>query len=316
MRFQYGELRWGLLTRPSKARLPNMRRGINPKPRGVVRGLPDPIGMRIKELRIARGMSLQNLAGRVGVAPSHVFHVENGDKVPSEDLAVELARVLHDDQDLYRAWARARSRSDFYTAVSSAEVLAEYLRGMEQSPAGEEKRSDVDAAVERWERPKGASESRPPSAQVMRYQGAASAPQPARLLVPVFAPGADPRQEPTSSQGLEVLRLDPRALDPAEPLERPFAYALTHETTGRVGGLLPDRGVAIFTRRVLPVVAREIYAVRHEGQVVLSRAMWNGRELLLLPAPGASDFIVLPAASESAVAALIAGRVAVVRAHP
>ena len=88
-----------------------MKRGTKPKPRGPSEGLPDPIGMRIKELRTARGMSLQNLAERVGVAPSHVFHVENGDKVPGEDLAVEIARVLHEDEDLYRAWARARSRS-------------------------------------------------------------------------------------------------------------------------------------------------------------------------------------------------------------
>jgi len=115
---------------------------------------------------------------------------------------------------------------------------------------------------------------------------------------------------------VEMLRLDPRALDPAEPLERPFAYRLTQTATSRVEGLLPDRGVAVFTSRVLPVVPHEIYAVRHDGRVVLSRVMWNGRELMLLPAPGGSDFIVLPAASEQEVAALIAGRVALVRSEP
>jgi transcriptional regulator with XRE-family HTH domain len=292
-----------------------MKRGTNPKPRTRI---PDPIGQRIKDLRTARGMSLQDLAERVGVAPSHVFHVENGDKVPSEELAAEIARVLQDDVDLYRAWARARSRSDFYTAVSSAEVLAQYLRDVESQRLEEEKVPEQVAAMMKWERPRvgGGSKAKQPTARLIGARQAAIAPQPARLLVPLLAAGADPGREPASSQGVEAIRLDPRALDQSEPLERPFAYALTPATTSRVAGLLPDRGVAIFTRRVLPVVAHEIYAVRHEGRVVLSRAMWNGRELLLLPAPGASDFLVLFAESEAAVAALIAGRVAVVRAEP
>jgi transcriptional regulator with XRE-family HTH domain len=293
-----------------------MRRGTKPKSREKI---PDPIGERIKELRIARGMSLQALAERLGIAPSHVFHVENGDKVPSEELAVEIARALHEDEDLYRAWARARSRSDFYTAVESAEVLAQYLRGARSPLLAEVMGSERAAALEkRWERPQVAteSESRPPSARLMSFLHATMAPRPARLLVPLLPAGADPGQETISPQGLDVIRLDPRALDQSEPLERPFAYALDRPTTSRVQGLLPDRGVAILTRRVLPVVAHEIYAVRHAGLIVLSRAMWNGRELMLLPAPGASDFVVLPAADEAAVTALIAGRVALVHTEP
>src|SRR5881296_1954907 len=186
-----------------------MRRGANPRSRGRIHGRPDPIGQRIKDLRTARGMTLQDLAEKVGIAPSHVFHVENGDKVPGEDLAVEIARVLHEDEYLYRAWARARSRSDFYTAVESAGVLAQYIRGAEQPP-GER--------VAQWERPRTdrASDATPPSAMKMTFLESVSAPQPARLLVPLIPAGADPGQASASSQ---VLRLDPRALDPAEPLE-------------------------------------------------------------------------------------------------
>lgn len=294
-----------------------MRHGTNPKSRDKFQGRPDPIGQRIKDLRTTRGMTLQDLAEKVGVAPSHVFHVENGDKVPSEDLAVKLARELGDDEDLYRAWARARSRSDFYTAVASAGVLADFLRTEEQSRV-EEQRLWPAQIMGGWERPGrlAPEDELPSSALHMSFARGIAAPRPARLLVPLIATGEDPGQEPGQSQALEVLRLDPRVLDPAEPLERPFACLLTAATTSRVEGLLPDRGVAIFTRRVLPVVPHEIYAVRHEGRIVLSRTMWNGRELLLLPAPGATDFIVLLAASEADVAALIVGRVAVVRAEP
>ena len=292
-----------------------MRRIASPKSREKTQGRPDPIGQRIKELRTARGMTLQDLAEKVGIAPSHVFHVENGDKVPGEDLAVDIARVLHDDEDLYRAWARARSRSDFYTAVESAGVLAQYMLGAARPPEERAGGLESHAVSARWERPRTdrASDAIPPSALRMGLLRSATGPQPARLLVPLLSAGADPGQRSASS---EVLRLDPRALDPAEPLERPFAYPLTGSNTRRVEGLLPDRGVAILTRRVLPVVAHEIYAVRHDGHVVLSRAMWNGRELLLLPAPGRSDFIVLPAASDAEAASLVAGRVAVVRAEP
>jgi transcriptional regulator with XRE-family HTH domain len=283
------------------------------KPRAKLRGRPDPIGQRIKDLRVARGLTLQELADKVGVAPSHVFHVESGDKVPSEELAVKLARALRDDEDLYRAWARARSRSDFYPAVESAGVLAEYMRSAKQAMVEGPVRRE--ATQDQWERPQvyGALDEERSSALFAKH---IAMPSPARLLIPMIAAGEDPGPEPALSQVLEVLRLDPRALDPAEPLERPFAYRLTGATTQRVEGLLPDRGVAIFTRRVLPVVPHEIYAVRREGRIVLSRAMWNGRELLLLPAPGASDFVVLPAAGEADVAMLIVGRVAVVRAEP
>src|SRR5689334_21371487 len=89
---------------------------------------PDPIGLRIREIRLSRGMSLQTLGERVGVAPSHVYHVEKGDKVPSESLAMQLARALGEDPDLFRAWARARSRTDIHTALESARTLARYLQ--------------------------------------------------------------------------------------------------------------------------------------------------------------------------------------------
>lgn len=293
-----------------------MRPGTNPKSGAKFRGRPDPIGQRIKDLRVAQGLTLQELADRVGIAPSHVFHVENGDKVPSEDLAVKLARALRDDEDLYRAWARARSRSDFYTAVQSAGVLAQFLRAETRPAVGDERR-ESETTLKGWGLPEHAmEEQRLPSALRMSSTSGIAAPRPARLLVPMIAAGEDPGQESVPFHLVEMLRLDPRALDPAEPLERPFAYALTPSNTNRVGGLLPDRGVALFTRRVLPIVPHEIYAVRAGGRVELSRAMWNGRELLLLPAPGGSDFIVLPAASEANVAALIVGRVAVVRAEP
>ena len=51
------------------------------------------------------------LARRAGVSPSYVSLIEHGEKVPSEKVAVRLARALDDREDLYRAWA-ATARMD------------------------------------------------------------------------------------------------------------------------------------------------------------------------------------------------------------
>ncbi|HYS94387.1 MAG TPA: helix-turn-helix transcriptional regulator, partial [Candidatus Acidoferrales bacterium] len=89
--------------------------------------IADPIGERIRERRTSMGLSLQELARRVETSPSHIFHIENGEKVPNEDLAARVARALGEDQDVFRAWARVRQRTDFYTAAASADVVRRYL---------------------------------------------------------------------------------------------------------------------------------------------------------------------------------------------
>ena len=43
----------------------------------------------------------------------------------------------------------------------------------------------------------------------------------------------------------------------------------------------------------------DVHAVRHHGRVLLSRVLWNGRQLLLLPFEGESDFSVLEARNET-----------------
>ena len=87
----------------------------------------------MRERRTAMGLSLQELAKRVETSPSHIFHIENGEKVPNEDLAARVARALGEDQDVFRAWARVRQRTDFYTAAASADVVRRYLSA---GPAG------------------------------------------------------------------------------------------------------------------------------------------------------------------------------------
>lgn len=51
-------------------------------------------GERLRNLRMDRGLSLQQLAGRVGVAKSTVSFYESGERMPSYDVLFALCRTL------------------------------------------------------------------------------------------------------------------------------------------------------------------------------------------------------------------------------
>jgi repressor LexA len=58
------------------------------------------IGDRIRETRQARGISLRQLAGRVGIHYSHLSKVENGKDSVGRDTLVRIAEELGADPDL------------------------------------------------------------------------------------------------------------------------------------------------------------------------------------------------------------------------
>src|SRR5262245_59705788 len=62
---------------------------------------------RIRNRRTAMGLNGAELARRAAISPSYVSLIERGYKVPDEEAAARLARALEDDEELYRAWARA-----------------------------------------------------------------------------------------------------------------------------------------------------------------------------------------------------------------
>jgi transcriptional regulator with XRE-family HTH domain len=236
----------------------------------------DPIGRRIRSWRLARGLSLQKLAGEVGVAASHLFHVEHGSKAPSEALASRLARALGDDEQAFTAWARLRRRATLGEALAAAPVIERYLA-----------RPDA-LAEQHVELP---------------------APRPARLLVPLLPAGADPGGTARPPGAIGTLRLAAADLPEVAELDRPFAYVARGPALARVPELAAEEAAIVLTRRALPLPPGAVAAVRLAGGIVLACALWNGDQLLLLPAPGASDFIVLPPADADALARLLVGRV-------
>lgn len=52
------------------------------------------IGSRIRELRVAKKLTLEQLSARVGISPSHLSRLERGQTSPSFTVAAALAREL------------------------------------------------------------------------------------------------------------------------------------------------------------------------------------------------------------------------------
>ena len=95
----------------------------------------------------------------------------------------------------------------------------------------------------------------------------------------------------------------------------PFAYRMTETSIQRVGTVLHAGDVVVISQEPVPIVEHEIYAIRHAGTVELAHALWNGKQLLLLPDAGKNDFVVLEADGEEALAKLVLGHmVTVIRA--
>ena len=130
-----------------------------------------------------------------------------------------------------------------------------------------------------------------------------------RLLVPLLPAGADPGGTARPPGAIGTLRLAAADLPEVAELDRPFAYVARGPALARVPELAAEEAAIVLTRRALPLPPGAVAAVRLAGGIVLACALWNGDQLLLLPAPGASDFIVLPPADADALARLLVGRV-------
>ncbi len=65
-------------------------------------------GKRLKELRNGQKMTQQQLASRLGVAKSVVSYYESGDRFPSYDVLIKIARTFHTTTDYLLGIERTR----------------------------------------------------------------------------------------------------------------------------------------------------------------------------------------------------------------
>lgn len=280
----------------------------------------DPISQRLLEIlrraRRERGMSIYDLAARIGKTPSFVSLLENGKQVPDVETVTRIAKVLRLDQRLLRAWVEVRRSRDATRAVDAARELMELL-DLEGSPllgssrpVGSARVSSEPAGLDAGELHLMAAMSAAPPTEEIRGD---------QVRVPVVAAGTEPGH-PDEQRGhpRRPLWLDRRLLPPVEELREPFAFRVGRETGRRVRGLLSRGDYAVVSRestRRPALSTREVYAVRLAGMVVLSRVDYKEGKLLLLPAREGSGIEMLDAPTPAALSELIAGRlVAVLRA--
>ena len=291
----------------------------------------------MRQRREALGLTVREVAIRVGLRPSsasYLSQIESGAKTPHPALALRLADALLDDPRIYLAWAATGKRSDPVETARAVQVLAEMLghaRYAGIAAAGEAGLRPSRAApgvadavrVAAGPAPGGLERARPiPGSPEYRPDAPApglpeipmsppleAAPQ-AKILVPEIEEGADPGEDARSSPGVRGMhRVAADSLAGIEPPVRPFAFRLSSAGARRVDDVLAAGDLAIVSRKSWPLERFAPHAVRLSGHLILSRILWSGRQLLLLPGRDGSDFIVLDAPDRTALERLIAGKV-------
>jgi len=278
------------------------------------------LNARIRMKRTQLGLTGAELAQRADISPSYVSLIENGAKVPDEDVAARIARALRDDEDLYRAWARASRiglhKLNLLNRMETISRSPSYLGMVERGESLPETLTvdDIDAIGGLSGRERAPSRSTPAASasprealvqdEVLAF-GAAPAP-PDILSVPVLAPGADPGKTVPSPLAIQDRLLVDRRLVADHAPERLFAYDVTLPAMKHLRGVASP-GDRIVFRRGGRVAPDRICAVRTPEGIVLARVLFKGRSLLLLPGDGERDFESVEVDGLKALPGVIAG---------
>ena len=276
------------------------RSGAHPEPPSR---LPD-LAARIRVRRTQLGLTGADLAQRAGISASYVSLIENGAKVPDEDVAAQLARSLEDDADLYSTWVRAArlglQNLDLLNRLDAASRTPAYLSLVE---SGQElpKLADADGTGELSSRIREvATRLTSPSPAEPRTESAAV------VAVPLLAPGADPaglESEDASRTVVDRLLLDRRLFGPtAKGL---FACDVSERDMKHLRGVAQPGDRLVFERPARATAPDRICAVRRPAGLTLSRVLASGRSLLLLPGEGESGFESLELRDDQAAADLV-----------
>jgi transcriptional regulator with XRE-family HTH domain len=281
------------------------------------------MGEYLRTLRQERGWTIRELARGVGLTDSaagYLSQLETTDKVPSTDLALRLVDVLGDPKGVFLLWSRIGRRSDPYEAALARRELSMIL---EDSSINYDPRfvRPGSSRFERMQRQvlvsrRGFEGSALPEEPDTPLILAASVDVPKRYRIPILPEGADPRDGVPAARArpdTEYVRMNFGAFQ--DRLFLPFAYRMTANSVRRVAAVLKPGDVAVFSQVAREINEHEIYAIRLGDRIELAHAMWNQRELLLLPDAGKTDFIVLPADSIT-LARVIAGHMITVVPSP
>jgi transcriptional regulator with XRE-family HTH domain len=239
--------------------------GDSSRPRGrPPKATSDPLGSLIRERRLAKNWSLERLAQEVGLEPgatSFLSRIEQGEKVPSFDVAERLAECLDLPRSPLVEWAE-RARYMLYSRKSlkdrpddwSPFPSAEWIPGPSRIPEHRRRSGDDD--------------------------------------IPVYEERVDPtRGEPRSYVRRDDIQ---KFLSPAtrRALVNPFIAVISDRDFERLRRPVygADRPTyALVSRRPVQTIdPEEPYAIRAGGRLLLAYVGWDGHDVFILPAPGKS----------------------------
>ncbi len=254
--------------------------GTRPKARSRGSGLT--IHQRIRNRRQERGLAGYELARRVGISPSYISLIEKGTKVPSEEIAEKIARVLDDDPDLYRAWAHSTRVGDLEDTLTGVVRLMEIssdprLRKLFSSgddidtldgvgePEAAATEPGLRRGLERVRKLFGGRRAAEPAPATSEQPAAAAEPTHLAEACASYPESADPTPTPSTALSLEDIE---RALaDSGSPAAAPVVEVTVlvegtdPDTAGRDGTRVPD--TLMLDRRTLPGdEAGELFAYR------------------------------------------------------
>jgi transcriptional regulator with XRE-family HTH domain len=267
---------------------------------------------------MAKGLSLAQLAEAVGIGPTSVSLIaamEHGSIPPRRDIAERLAAVLELDREPLLMWADTRmtprASDDALREREQVETLFAKVDMLPASPAGSSRPPGLSAlrADVLREIPAGLAADTPSFLRV----GARPMFDPSPNQIPILPAGADPDRFRHAPLGyLDRVAIE-RLIGGRADLVRPLAYELADDDFERLRRVAHPYGrplhALVSRARPIEIDPREPYAIRFDGRVILAYCAWDGRELVILQAPGHAGFARLKAKRQSDLEQHIVGQV-------
>jgi transcriptional regulator with XRE-family HTH domain len=274
------------------------RRGRTPKPTS------HPLGRLIRERRLAKGLSLAQLAEAVGIGPNSVSLVaamEHGSIPPRLDVAERLAAVLEMDREPLVLWANTRmSPRPSWVALQEREEVDELLN-----------KSHWNALLPMPAASRGGRFVTHITGKAFEDELSGETPN----QIPIFPAGADPDRYRRRPLGYLDRNAIERLIAGRAELIRPIAYMLGDDDFERLRRVAQAQGRplhALVSRPArLEIDPREPYAIRFGGRVILAYCAWDGRELVVLQPPGQTGFARLKARNQDALSDHVVGQVVI-----
>jgi transcriptional regulator with XRE-family HTH domain len=284
------------------------------------------LGEYLRELRTGRGWTIRELAREVGLSDSaagYISQLESGTKSLNPDLAKKLVERLGDPKGIFPLWAQIGARMDPYRAALARRALAHVLgdpsinfdprfsrpgRTRFEQGGVPKDGADLTQLLRRYQEQNLLPRSfvgaalPPPGPALERMQHTEDWQSELMPYAPEIRPDGYSYRVPIAPLDRHPY-LVPRTMEEMVSLDLPrtvmypVAYRMDERSVRRVRNIVEPGDVVVLAREDEPIVEHEIYAVwagdtHTEGRIELAHVLYNGQEVLILPGPGQSDFVV------------------------